>query len=104
MGTIFTGFILLTIGILMRFFPGILAGYNMLSQRERENAIANGLPKFVSNLFGGLGLLILVGYFVAQWLGSPQWVEGLAVAGPLLAGILVVIIAPRFTHDPKRKN
>ncbi|PZX54856.1 DUF3784 domain-containing protein [Algoriphagus chordae] len=72
MESIYVGIFLLAIGILIKFFPGLLAGYNSLSNREKENAEANGLPTFAAMVFGAMGLISVIGYFIGIWLEMPS--------------------------------
>ncbi len=50
-GKMHLALVFFAVGIIVRFFPNILAGYSQLSQRERENTKANGLPAFASTVF-----------------------------------------------------
>lgn len=86
------GIILLVIGILVKFFPKILAGYSNLSQRERENAEINRLPFILSLITSLMGLLIIVAYFASLWLGRPELRTNIGmfvILGGLVAGVIV---------------
>ncbi len=72
MESIYVGLLYLTIAVAVKFFPNLLAGYHSLSNREKENAIDNGLPTFASILFGAMGVMSIAGYFAAIWLNYPS--------------------------------
>ncbi len=72
MESIYIGSLFIVLGILIKFFPGLLAGYNSLSNREKENAETNGLPTFAAIVFGAMGLISITGYFVGIWLDRPS--------------------------------
>ncbi|MDL2231436.1 DUF3784 domain-containing protein [Porphyromonadaceae bacterium OttesenSCG-928-L07] len=61
-----TAIILITFGILVRFFPNLIAGYNTLSKEDKKKVDAKGLSHLISKTFIitgliNLGLNILVG-------------------------------------------
>jgi vacuolar-type H+-ATPase subunit I/STV1 len=91
MGSIYIGLIFIAIGILIKVFPNLLAGYNQLSNREKENAISNGLPTFAFILLGVMGLIIIAGYFVGIWIDKPSIGQSIIVFVSL-AGAVVMIV------------
>jgi hypothetical protein len=72
MGAIVIGAIFLAIGLTVRVYPNILAGYGNLSQKERETAETNGLPFFGFLLFTAMGVITLLSYGVSLWLNDPN--------------------------------
>jgi vacuolar-type H+-ATPase subunit I/STV1 len=93
------GIILLVIGILVKFFPKILAGYSNLSQRERENAEINRLPFILSLITVLMGVLIIVGYFASLWLEQPELITNFVTFVILGGAVAVVIVANRLTNN-----
>jgi drug/metabolite transporter (DMT)-like permease len=79
------------VGIVVRFFPNILAGYSQLSQRERENAKANGLPAFASTVFIIMGMLVIGGYLVGGWMDRPELSRTIGILVTLV-GVVVLIV------------
>lgn len=72
MESIFTGILYLVIGQIIRFSPNVLAGYDSMSQRERENGEKNGLRFYGLLLFSLMGGLILLAYPISIWFENPQ--------------------------------
>jgi hypothetical protein len=91
MENFYPGFVLIAIGIVIRFFPNLLAGYSQLSQKERENAIANGLPTFASTVFIIMGALTISGYLISTWMDRPELSSTIGVSVTLL-GVVVLIV------------
>ncbi len=91
MGSIYIGLIFIAIGILIKVFPNLLAGYNQLSNREKENAISNGLTTFAFIVLGVMGLIIIAGYFVGIWIDKPSIGPSIIVFVSL-AGAVVMIV------------
>jgi uncharacterized membrane protein HdeD (DUF308 family) len=87
MGILFIG-----IGILVRFFPNLLAGYSSLSQREKENAQINHLPTITSLIFGAMGILFIAGHFASIVLDQPELKSTVGMIVILLGVISIVIV------------
>ncbi len=90
MEPVYLGLLFIALGILIKFFPGLLAGYNSLSNREKENAEAYGLPTFASILFIAMGLISIAGYFAAIWLNIPSLSNIFIVV--TIVGVIVLIV------------
>ncbi|UZD22228.1 DUF3784 domain-containing protein [Algoriphagus halophytocola] len=85
------GTLYLTIGILVRKFPNLLAGYNSLTQSDRENAKKNGLQFYASLLFSLMGILAFTGYPLSIWLDSPQLIVGIPIMVTIVGMILAIV-------------
>ncbi len=96
------GIILLVIGILVKFFPNILAGYSTLSQRERENAEINRLPFISSLIFTLMGLLIIVGYFASLWLDQPELRTNIGMF-VILGGMVAILLIGNLLTNKRIK-
>ena len=91
MASIYVGLLFLAIAVAVKFYPGLLAGYNRMSNRERENAEANGLPTFASVIFGIMGGISIAGYFVGIWLEKPELSMNIFITA-LVAGMIILIV------------
>lgn len=91
MVSIYIGLLFIAIAVAVKFYPGLLAGYNSLSNREKENAQANGLPMFASILFGAMGVISIAGYFVGIWLNKPS-ISGAILGIGTFAGVIILIV------------
>ena len=100
MENIFTGLFFIAIGILVKFFPNLIAGYNQESSREKENAITNGLPKFICIVFSIMGALVILGHFVALWTDMPS-LENISILVTLIGVVVVVVFSQQFTKERK---
>jgi vacuolar-type H+-ATPase subunit I/STV1 len=91
MKIIFVGFVLIAIGLLVRRYPNLLAGYSQLSSRDREGAVSNGLPAFASIAIVSMGLLFIAGYILSVWLDMPALASQIVVAVSLVGAIGIVV-------------
>ncbi|WP_026953971.1 DUF3784 domain-containing protein [Algoriphagus vanfongensis] len=88
MAPLIIGILFISLGIAMRYFPGLLAGFNQMSQSEKENALKNGLPTFVSIALFVMGILSIIGYFAAIWFDN----RTLLLLGTFASIIGVIVI------------
>jgi hypothetical protein len=102
MENIILGLLFMAIGILLKFFPNLLAGYSQLSQGDKENAIQNGLPTFGFLVFGLMGIIIFSGYFISIWLELPALPKQILMIVTLL-GIITIIVGGNILVN-KRSN
>lgn len=72
MESIYVGLLFIAIAIAVKFYPGLLAGYNSLSNSDKENAEANVVPTFAAIVFGIMGVISIAGYFAAICLNLPS--------------------------------
>lgn len=92
METIFIGLFYIALGVLVKFFPNLIAGYSQLTQREKDNAETNGLPTFAMRVFIAMGVIVIVGYFISNWLDNPPLRIGIFVAVTLLGAVVMIVL------------
>lgn len=91
------GILFLLIGIIVKFFPNILAGYSNLSQRERENAETNRLPTITSIIVIIIGLLVITGHFTSIWLEQPELKSTIGIVVILGGAVGIVVLGNLLT-------
>lgn len=102
MENIFVGLLFMAIGILLKAFPNLIARFDHLTQREKENAIQNGLPTFGFLLFGLMGSIIFLGHFISIWLDKPALPRQILMIATLLGLIIFVVVGNILAN--KRSN
>lgn len=96
------GTLYLTIGILVRRFPNLLAGYNSIPQSDRENAKKNGLKFYASLLFILMGILAITAYPLSIWLDNPQLIVGIPVMVTIVGMIIAIVGANLLVNNKFR--
>lgn len=91
MGAIISGVIFLAVGLTVRVYPNILAGYNNLSQKEQENAVNNRLPFFGFILFTAMGIISILAYAFSIWLENPKISSNTTVIVTLAGAVIAVV-------------
>ncbi|HSF56102.1 MAG TPA: DUF3784 domain-containing protein [Algoriphagus sp.] len=92
------GIIFLAIGILVKIFPNLLAGYSNLSQRERENSQTNSLPTVACLIFTLMGLVTIVGHFASVWLNQPELDSNISMIVILGGAVALVVFSNLLTN------
>lgn len=96
MKNIYVALIFIAIGILVKLYPNLIAGYSTLSQREKENVKVNGFPAFMMVGFFIMGTVLIAGHFAAIWLDMPNLNSSLGIGVTLIGAIVFVIAGQRF--------
>ncbi|PRY87607.1 DUF3784 domain-containing protein [Mongoliibacter ruber] len=96
MKNIYIALIFMGIGILVKLFPNLIAGYSTLSQREKENVKENGFPTFMMFGFFIMGAVIIAGYFIAIWLDKPALNDSLGIFVTLIGAVVFVVAGQWF--------
>ena len=89
------GTLFLAIGLLVRKFPNILAGYSRLSQTDKENAEKNGLPFYASILFSVMEIVTFLGFPLSIWLDQPNLIPGI-ISLVCIVGLITAIVGGNF--------
>ncbi len=102
MGVLVTGIFLIVLGFLVKAFPNLIAGYNTMSQRQKENVDIEGLSTFMRNALLLLGALVILGNYVLKWLEF-SYVLSYYTPGIILVGVaLIVWRARKFDHNKEK--
>lgn len=99
MGALVMGIVYVLIGLSIRVYPAILAGYSNLSQRDRENAEKNGLPFYGLLLFCTMGALIFASIPVSIWVDQPNLPLGVSVIVSLIGMIAAIVGGNLMTNN-----
>ncbi|MCE7056034.1 DUF3784 domain-containing protein [Algoriphagus sp. AGSA1] len=97
MASIYVGLLFIGIGILVKLFPNLIAGYNNLSHKEKENALTNGLPTFAFIVSGMMGLIIFAGHYLGLWMDMPSVGRNLLIISSLAGSVILIVFGNRFT-------
>lgn len=102
MAALFIGLFLIGIGFLVKAFPNLIAGYNTMSQNQKDNFDIEGLSTFMRNGFAVMGLVVIFGYYGLKWAGLNILV-GYFIPVVVLAGLIFLVFRARnFDHNKDR--
>jgi len=102
MTSLLMGGILILCGFLAKAFPNLIAGYNTMSEKQKEKVDVEGLSSFMRNSMVTIGLVIVGSYFLFRRIGLTEREYVLIPTGLLIVGaIVMVIFAQRYDHNGK---
>lgn len=97
-----TAFILIGIGVLVKRFPILIAGYNTMPQEEKENVDVKGLSTFICYSLVGMGVAPLLAYYICLGVGHADWAS-YCLFLPAFYIPYLIVKANKFDHNPPRK-
>ncbi len=98
-----TACILIGLGVLMKRFPMLIAGYNTHSKKERANIDIKGLSTFMCYSFVGMGIATLAVYYICLGIGHADW-AGLSLIIPLAYIPYLIYKANKYDYNPPKKS
>lgn len=97
------GFSLIILGLLIKAFPVLIAGYNSMTNEQKINVDIKGLSTNMRNTFIVMGLAIIVSYFLLDyWLGLDKIAE--IVAFVIFWGGLISLFINGRRYDLRKKQ
>lgn len=69
----------------------LIAGYNTLTKEEKVKYDISGIATLFRNTMIGMGLIILLGHFLTDWLKNPD-IENLTFFGGIFIGVIYLLI------------
>ena len=97
------GLLMIGIGFLVKSSPGLIAGYNTMSEDKKKNVDIVGLSTFMRNSLIIIGLSIIVGYYLFKWLGFALIANLMTPIVTLIGVFIMVINAQRFDKNKDKK-
>lgn len=67
------GGLLVLLGILVRFFPNLIVGYNTMSAEQKKNVDVKGLSRFMCSSLAAIGIGWIALGMLAGNLGGEKW-------------------------------
>ncbi|MCH7399111.1 DUF3784 domain-containing protein [Belliella sp. DSM 107340] len=96
---IITGLFLIGIGFLVKAFPNLIAGYNTMSQKQKDNVDVEGLSTFMRNGLVLMGMVVIIGYHGLKWAGQDVLL-GYFIPGVILIGVFFLVFrAKKFDQN-----
>ena len=97
------GLFMIGIGSLVKSAPNLIAGYNTMPKEKKENVDIEGLSTFMRNGLIGIGLSIIIGYYLFEWLGFTMTANSITLIVPLVGITILVIYVQKFDHNKTKK-
>ena len=99
--------IFVLLGLLVRKYPKLIAGYNTMSPERQKLVDVKGLTTFMCRAFCVIGLLVVLVYYLLLWDGIAEMAARLVsiIAVPVVGSVVMVagaqrLIPRRYTSLP----
>lgn len=88
------------LGLLVRKYPKLIAGYNTMSPERQKLVDVKGLKAFMCRSFCIIGLLVLLVYYLLLWGGMAEMAAVLVsiIAVSVVGSVVMVAGAQRYDH------
>jgi len=103
MQSMYIGLVYIALGIFIKFFPGLLAGYSTLTHSEKDKFKINGVSSFAMIVFCIMGVILLIGHFIALWMEQPDIHSSLNILVTLV-GMVILIVGGNIMVNLSRSN
>ena len=92
--------IFVLLGLLVRKYPKLIAGYNTMSPERQMLVDVKGLTAFMCRAFCVIGLLVVLVYYLLLWDGIAEMAARLVsiIAVPVVGSVVMVAGAQRYDH------
>lgn len=98
-----TAAILFVLGLLVRRYPNLIAGYNTMTAEQKKKVDIKGLSNFMCRSLCIMAVLMVLSYYVMAIMSTGGKVASIVSTTliPLVGVIYVVVKAQRYDHNGK---
>jgi hypothetical protein len=89
---ILVGLLLIACGFLVKKYPNLIAGYNTMSQAEKDKINIKALALFLKQLLVGLGLFTIINYFLLHLLNIEELLVLKINTIAIIVGVIIGLI------------
>lgn len=97
------GLLMVGLGLLVKRFPGMIAGYNTMPKEKKQNVDMEGLSTLVRNGLVAIGLTIIGSYYLFRWIGLDILASSMITIAVLGGAAILVVKAQQFDHNRATK-
>ena len=95
-----TGIILIFCGLLVKYNPNLIAGYNTMSEQEKESIDVTKLSTMMRNYLVCIGVLVILIGIILFLLDVKQYFRLLSISGIVILGVLIMVFnGQRFKKE-----
>lgn len=98
-----TAAILFVLGLLVRRYPNLIAGYNTMSAEQKKKVDIKGLSGFMCRSLCVMAVLMILSYYAMGVMSVGEKVTSIVPTTliPIIGVIYVVVRAQRYDHNGK---
>ena len=92
LGFIFTGFILIIVGLLVKQYPNLLAGYNTLSEEQKKEIDIEKVSTIARNVIVLTGTAVIDASIIMYFIEVSKKIQVNIISVIIVLGLVVLII------------
>lgn len=105
---LFVAFVFILLGILIKHgkMYDLIAGYNTMSEKEKERYDIQGIATVFRNTMFGMALILIAGYLLGRWTANEK-VSFYALILSVVIGLPYLLIranSKKFRKPPEKKD
>lgn len=86
-----TGIILIFCGLLVKYNPNFIAGYNTMNEKEKESIDVTKLSTMMRNYLVCVGVLVIVIGILLFLLNVKQSIRLMSISGIVILGVMLMV-------------
>ena len=86
-----TGIILIFCGLLVKYNPNLIAGYNTMSEKEKESIDVAKLSTVMRNYLVTIGVLVIIIGIALFFLDVKQSIRLMSISGIVIIGVMLIV-------------
>lgn len=102
--TMIFGLVMMGIGLLVKVYPNLISGYNTMTREQKQHVDIEGLSIFLRNGFLLIGLLIIAGYGLFNWMGLTVIAHSVIPVVTLVGLTIMILNAQKYNHNTDKKT
>jgi hypothetical protein len=92
LGFIFTGFILIVVGLLVKNYPNLLAGYNTMSEEKKKEIDIEKVSTIARNVFVLMGASVIDASIIMYLFEVSKKIQVNIISVIIVLGVVILII------------
>ncbi|MBP6868382.1 MAG: DUF3784 domain-containing protein [Bacteroidales bacterium] len=101
---LFIGLFFILLGFLVRYFPGMIAGYNTMPAEKKKNIDIDGLSRFLRNGLIIMGFAVIIGYLLFRWAGWTYMANMMLFIVAFTGAPVLMLASAKYDHNPGKKS
>ena len=97
--------LLVVIGLLVKRFPILMAGYNTMTAEQKKNVDAKGAADYLCRAFCMIALMGIILFYGLQLIGMTEKVITILTSTvvPVIGILITLVKIQKFDHTPKAR-
>lgn len=92
LGFIFTGLILIVVGLLVKHYPNLLAGYNTMSEEKKKEIDIEKVSTIARNVFVLMGAAVIDASIIMYFSEVSKKIQVNFISVTIVLGVVILII------------